>query len=144
MDIKLKPLDEQVIVITGASSGIGLATADIAWQNGSKLVLNARSEETLQEVVDTINEAGGDAIYVAGDVANRTDVEALAQAALEKYGRIDTWINDAGVSIYGRLDEVSDDDSRRLFETNFWGVVHGSLVALPHLLKRRCVDQPGQ
>jgi short-subunit dehydrogenase len=60
-------------------------------------------------------------------------VERIAQIAIERFGRIDTWINDAAVSIYGRLDEVSDEDSRRLFETNFWGVVYGSLVALPHL-----------
>lgn len=56
-----------------------------------------------------------------------------AQAAINRFGRIDTWINDAGVSIYGRLDEVSEADSRRLFDTNFWGVVNGSLAALPHL-----------
>ena len=60
-------------------------------------------------------------------------MERLARAAIERFGRIDTWVNDAGVSIYGRLDEVDDMDSRRLFETNFWGVVYGSLVALPHL-----------
>ena len=67
------------------------------------------------------------------DVTQRTQVENLARAAVERFGRIDTWVNDAGMSIYGRLDEVSEEDSRRLFETNFWGVYYGSLVALPHL-----------
>jgi short-subunit dehydrogenase len=133
MKPKLKPLKQQVIVITGASSGIGLATAQAAAEQGAKLVLAARSQERLATIVDTIEEAGGEAIYVVADVGTREDVQGIADAALQRFGRIDTWINNAGVAIYGRLDEVSDDDSKRLFDTNFWGVVHGSLVALPHL-----------
>lgn len=129
----LKPLDQQVIVITGASSGIGLATALAAAQQGAKLVLAARSGATLDEIARGINEDGGQAIAVQADVGDRTQVEAIAAAAIRHFGRIDTWVNDAGVSIYGRLDEVSDQDSQRLFQTNFWGVVHGSLVALPYL-----------
>jgi short-subunit dehydrogenase len=70
---------------------------------------------------------------VVADVADRAALQKAARRALDEYGRIDTWVNDAGVSIYGRLDEVSDEDSRRLFETNFWGVVNGSLIALPYL-----------
>jgi short-subunit dehydrogenase len=63
-------------------------------------------------------------------------MDRLAQAAIDRFGRIDTWINNAGVSIYGRLEEVSEADSRKLFDTNFWGVVNGSLAALPHLRKQ--------
>jgi short-subunit dehydrogenase len=133
MAISLKPLDQQVIVITGASSGIGLATALAAAEQGAKVVLTARSEQTLSEIVEDIVQAGGEAISVAADVSERDALQAVADAAIEEFGRIDTWINDAGVSIYGRLDEVDDEDSRRLFETNFWGVVNGSLVALPYL-----------
>ena len=133
MQPTLKPLGEQVIVITGASSGIGLATAQTAAQAGAALVLAARSEARLAEIADAINEEGGNAIHVVADVGRFEDVRRIADAAIERYGRIDTWINDAGVAIYGRLDEVSDADSRRLFDTNFWGVVYGSLVALPHL-----------
>jgi short-subunit dehydrogenase len=129
----LKPLDQQVIVITGASSGIGLATALAAAQQGAKLVLAARSRATLDEIAAGINADGGEAITVQADVGERAQVEAIATAAIVRFGRIDTWVNDAGVSIYGRLDEVSDQDSQRLFQTNFWGVVHGSLVALPYL-----------
>jgi short-subunit dehydrogenase len=135
MSVSLKPLNEQVMVITGASSGIGLATAGAAARQGAKLVLSARSEEALADVVDRINSTGGEAIHVVADVADRQQVEQIARAALERFGRIDTWVNNAGVSIYGRLDEVSDDDSRRLFDVNFWGVVNGSLVALPYLKK---------
>lgn len=133
MSITLKPLNEQVIVITGASSGIGLATAEAAAKQGAKLVLAARSEHTLNDIANRINASGGQAIAVGCDVADRRQVEHVAQAAIDKFGRIDTWVNDAGVAIYGRLDQVSEDDSRRLFDTNFWGVVNGSLAALPHL-----------
>lgn len=131
--MKLKPLTDQVIVITGASSGIGLATAQAAAEAGAKLVLAARSLETLDLICADINEAGGSAVGVAADVASREDVENIARTALDEYGRIDTWVNNAGVSIYGKLEEVSEADNRRLFDTNFWGVVNGSLVALPHL-----------
>jgi short-subunit dehydrogenase len=130
---KLKPLQEQVIVITGASSGIGLATAQLAAQRGAKVVLAARSQNTLGELADEIRGAGGEAVFVGCDVSDRSQVEQLARRAIEHFGRIDTWVNNAGLSIYGRLDEVSEKDSRRLFEINFWGVYHGCLAALPHL-----------
>jgi short-subunit dehydrogenase len=130
---KLKPLDQQVIVITGASSGIGLATAQAAAREGAKLVLAARSGQTLDDVVQQLNAEGCEAVAVVADVSDRRQVERIAETALQRFGRIDTWVNDAAVSIYGRLDEVKDEDSRRLFDINFWGVVYGSLVALPYL-----------
>jgi short-subunit dehydrogenase len=133
MNVELKPLDQQVIVITGASSGIGLATAEAAARQGAKVVLAARSEQTLEDIVQRINRDGGEAFHVPADVSSRQDLERVAVAAVGRFGRIDTWVNNAGVSIYGRLDEVSDEDNRRLFDVNFWGVVHGSLVALPYL-----------
>jgi short-subunit dehydrogenase len=131
-----RPLDEQVIVITGASSGIGLCTALMAAERGAKVVLVARSADTLGLIVKQIRAQGGEAIYVAADVAKREQVARAASSAANIYGRIDTWVNNAGVAIYGRLDEVSDADSRRLFDVNFWGVVHGSLVALPYLREK--------
>jgi short-subunit dehydrogenase len=136
MSASLKPLNQQVIVITGASSGIGLATAKLAAERGAKLVLIARSAETLRNLVAQIVDGGGEAIFVVADVADREKMRGAAREAVNRFGRIDTWVNNAGVSIYGRLDEVSDADSRRLFETNFWGVVNGSLAALPHLRAR--------
>ena len=136
MKTDLKPLDQQVIVITGASSGIGLATALAAAQQGAKLVLAARSKQTLAELAAQLGTSNVDVIAVEADVGDRAQVEQIARAAIDRFGRIDTWINNAGVSIYGRLDEVADEDSRRLFDTNFWGVVYGSLVALPHLKKQ--------
>jgi short-subunit dehydrogenase len=134
-DRKHKPLVQQVIVVTGASSGIGLATAEAAARQGAKLVLAARSTDTLKEIAARLAQqnAGCEAIAVTADVGKREDMQRVAVEAVTHYGRIDTWVNDAGVSIYGRLDEVSDEDSRRLFDTNFWGVVYGSLAALPQL-----------
>jgi short-subunit dehydrogenase len=128
-----RPLDEQVIVITGASSGIGLCTALMAAERGARVVLVARSEETLANTVRQIRAQGGEAIYAVADVAKREQLESAAISAINIYGRIDTWVNNAGVAIYGRLDEVSDADHRRLFDVNFWGVVNGSLIALPYL-----------
>jgi len=134
-DRRHKPLAQQVIVITGASSGIGLATAEAAAREGAKLVLAARSTDTLKEIAGRLAQenTGCEAVAVTADVGNRDDMQRVAVEAATHYGRIDTWINDAGVSIYGRLDEVSEADSRRLFDTNFWGVVNGSLAALPQL-----------
>lgn len=133
MSRTLKPLNQQVIVITGASSGIGLATAKRAAEQGAKLVLAARSLRTLNEIVTVINAQGGEAVAIEADVSKAQDLERVGNAAAQRFGRIDTWVNNAGVAIYGRLDEVSEKDSRRLFDINFWGVVNGSLVALPFL-----------
>src|ERR1044071_8077770 len=133
MTIKLKKLSDQVIVITGASSGIGLVTARMAAKRGARLVLNARNEEALRLVSDEINAAGGKVIYVVGDVGRFDDVQKIADEAIRRFGGFDTWVNNAGVSIYGRMLEQSIEDQRRLFETNYWGMVHGSLVACTHL-----------
>lgn len=130
---KHRPLEEQVVVITGASSGIGLCTALSAAERGAKLVLVARSEKVLGDAARTIDEQGGEAVAVAADVADRAQLQNAADTAIARFGRIDTWINDAGISIYGLLQDVSEEDSRRLFDVNYWGVVHGSLIALPHL-----------
>src|SRR4051812_3508429 len=92
MSTKLKKLADQVIVITGASSGIGLATAELAAEKGAALVLAARSEGTLKDVVGRITAAGGQAIAVTCDVSDRKQVEAVAAAAIQKFGRIDTWV----------------------------------------------------
>jgi len=134
--VQLKDINQQVMVITGASSGIGLTTARMAADQGARLVLNARSEDSLQSLVDEINANGGEAIYVAGDVGNEQDMRRVAQAAIDRFGGFDTWVNNAGVSIYGLIDEIDPEDHKRLFETNFWGVVNGSVVAAEHLKKR--------
>ena len=136
LNIKLKPIRNQVIVITGASSGIGLATARMAAQRGARLVLASRSGEALTHLTEEIHQHGGHAIHVEADVGHEGDVERIAAAAEEEFGGFDTWINNAGASIYGKLVDVPVSDFRKLFETNFWGVVYGSLSALRHLRLR--------
>ncbi len=131
--MKHKPIAEQVIVVTGASSGIGLCTALVAAERGARVVLLARSAGALDAIVETIRAEGGQADALCVDVSARDEVDAAVVSVLERHGRIDTWVNNAGVSIYGRLDEVDERDSRRLFDINFWGMVNGSLAALPAL-----------
>jgi short-subunit dehydrogenase len=133
MRVKLKRVGEQVIVVTGASSGIGLATAELAAEAGACVVLSSRHEMELRKAVDRIRIRGGRAIYVVADVADAAAVEAIASRAIEEFGCFDTWVNNAGVSIYGKTTEVPLDDKRRLFDVNFWGVVHGCRAAVPHL-----------
>ncbi len=132
----LKKLADQVIVITGASSGIGLVTARKAAQGGARVVLAARNARDLEQIVDEITARGGKALAVVADVAERADVEEIAAAAVRRFGRIDSWVNNASTSVYGRLDEIDLADQRRLFDVNYWGAVHGSLAAVPHLRGR--------
>lgn len=136
MKYHLKPLEEQVVLITGASSGIGLATARMAARRGAALVLAARNEEAIQALAAEIRDEGGRAVAVRCDVGNVDEVRRAAEAAEDSFGGVDTWVNNAGVSIYGRIVDVPLRDMRKLFETNFWGVVNGSVVAVEHMGQR--------
>jgi short-subunit dehydrogenase len=136
MAVTLKPVEEQVIVLTGASSGIGLATARDAAARGARLVLVARNGEALEQIAQEIRSGGGEAIAVAADVANPEDLRRVAATAVERFGGFDTWINGAAVAIYGTLEQVPMADQRRLFEVDYWGVVEGSLIAARHLKAR--------
>lgn len=129
MAVKLKPLSEQVIIITGATSGIGLCTARMAAKRGARLVLAARNEDALGKLCHELSTAGTQCYYVVADVGNSDQVKRIASEALSAFGSFDTWVNNAAVSIYGKLEEVPVDDQRRLFETNYWGVVYSSLIA---------------
>lgn len=130
------PLAEQVLVITGASSGIGLATARLAALAGAKVVLAARNERDLAAAVRAIQAAGGHALAVTADVADPEQVEGIAVEAMREFGRIDTWVNNAGVSLYGKLLDTTLDDMHRQVEVNFWGSVYGSLAAVHRMRKR--------
>ena len=134
--MKLKKLSQQTVVVTGATSGIGLVTARMASNRGANVVLVARSHAALEQLTSELRMNGGRAEFVVADVAKEDELRRAAEVANEKFGGFDTWINDAGVLIYGRNEDVSREDQRQLFETNFWGVVNGSMIAAEHLKHR--------
>ncbi|MEW4369941.1 SDR family oxidoreductase [Paenibacillus kandeliae] len=136
MAISLKKLKDQVIVITGASSGIGLVTARMAAAKGAKVVVAARNEEAIIQLAAELRGKGYPATWVTADVGKEEDVQRIADTAIRTFGRFDTWINNAGVSIFGKATEVSIDDMKRMFDTVYWGVVYGSRVAVQHFAER--------
>ncbi len=127
---KTKPIDQQCIVITGSTSGIGRVTARMALEKGAAVVLNARSEEELREVSEELRQVSDRVDSVTGDVADEDTHRRLLEKARERFNGVDTWVNNAGVSIYGRFEKVPVDDMKKLFETNLWGVVHGCKTAI--------------
>lgn len=133
MKPSLKPLDQQVVVLTGASSGIGWATAKKLGERDATVFAIARNEDALRKLVGELEAQGARAAYHVADVGDAQALQAAARDCLARFGRIDTWINDAGSSIYGKLWETPIEDARRLFDTNYWGIVHGSLTAVEHL-----------
>jgi len=132
----LKRLSDQVFVITGASSGIGLTTAELAAREGARVVLTARSEGELGNATEWIRRSGGRAVYVTADVTDPWQIEDVARRAVEEFGGIDTWVNNAGVGMYGRLIDQPLDEKRKIFDASFWSVVHGCRAALPHMRER--------
>ena len=133
-----KKLREQTIVITGGTSGIGLATAKRAAKAGARVVLAARNEPVLKEVCAEIREAGGQAAWAVADVGREEDVQGIVDVAVREFGGFDTWVNNAGVVVFAELEDMPTDDHRRLFDTNYWGTVHGSHAAVRHFR-----DRPG-
>ena len=133
---KPKRLCDQIVVITGASSGIGLATARMAAEAGARVVLASRNQEDLRVATEEINRRGGRATHVVADVSLAEEVDRIADIALREFGGIDTWINNAGISIYGKLTQVPLEDKKRLFDVNFWGVVNGCRTAVRHFRDR--------
>jgi short-subunit dehydrogenase len=121
---------ESVVVVTGASSGIGRATALRFAKEGNSLVLASRRAEALDELVEECRALGADAIAVPTDVTEEESVEALGRAAEARFGRIDVWVNGAGTSVFALFDEVPLTDFRQVIEVNMFGVVHGARTAL--------------
>ena len=121
---------DRVIVITGASSGFGKGAALKLAERGASLVLAARRGDVLQDLAAKCREAGGEAEVVETDVSDHEQVERLAQAAIDRFGRLDVWINDAGVGALGRFDEVPLKDHLAVIDTNLKGVISGTHAAL--------------
>jgi short-subunit dehydrogenase len=125
-----RPLEQAAVVITGASSGIGRATALRFARHGSALALCSRAGEALEEIAAECESAGAEVLFEELDVSDEGAVERLAQRTVERFGRIDVWVNNAGVIAYGEFLEIPSDVFRQVIETNLMGQVHGARSAL--------------
>jgi short-subunit dehydrogenase len=126
-------LGQQVVVITGASQGIGRETALQMAGRGASLVLAARNQEALAELAVQVDRLGGKAEPVVTDVADYAEIERLGQFAIERFGRVDTWVNNAAVSVYATVEEMGADEMERLVRVNLLGQMFGSKVAVRHM-----------
>jgi NAD(P)-dependent dehydrogenase (short-subunit alcohol dehydrogenase family) len=136
MPANLKPLSQQTIVITGASSGIGLATAHRAAREGAAVVLVARNADALRQAVEDIRSSGGRAAFCAADVADSSYPQRAGEVAEAEFGGFDSWVNDAAAASYGTLEEFSEEEHRRVFDVGYFGTVSGSLYAARKLRTR--------
>ena len=132
----MKPIGEQVVVITGASSGIGRATAQAFGEKGARVVLAARSVQGLSEAAQEVEQAGGKVHTVVTDVSDWMQVQQLAQESVDAFGRIDTWVNNAGIAVYGTVEETDLDEIERVIQVNLMGEIYGMKAALPIMKKQ--------
>lgn len=130
-------LQDRVIILTGASSGIGRAAALELAGRGATLVLAARRDKALDELARECEGLGGRALAVPTDVSAEHEVRELARRAIEAFGRIDVWINDAGVYLVGKFEDIPPADFRQVIETNFFGTVYGARAVWRHFKERR-------
>lgn len=128
-----QPLSKQVIVIGGGSYGLGRAIAREAARRGAKIVVGARTPEALAGSLQDIEAAGGEGLTLETDVGDRRQVERLVAAAVERFGRIDTYVANAMVTVYTEAHLLEEDELRRVFDVNFFGSVYGFWASLPHL-----------
>ena len=135
MTIKLRRLEEQVIFITGATSGIGLATVHKAVEQGARIYMVARNENELLKLQNEMKAKGYETAFGVADVSNIDQLRKAAEKCLTTFGRIDTFINNAENSIYAHLLDTNLEEAKRFFDTNFWGVVNGCKIAVPLMKK---------
>jgi NAD(P)-dependent dehydrogenase (short-subunit alcohol dehydrogenase family) len=131
--VQLKPVEEQVVVLMGASSGIGRQTALRFASKGAKVVASARGQEGLDSLVEEIRAAGGEAIAVPADTSEFEQVKAVADRAVEEYGRLDTWVHLAAVGLFATFEQTTPEEFQRVIDVNLMGQVYGAMAALPHL-----------
>lgn len=130
-------LDQRVVVITGASSGIGAATALRCAALGAQLVLAARSTEQLEALAQQVIQAGGQALAVPTDVTDLTQVQRLAATAIQHYGHVDVLVNNAGIGLLDPFPQARIADLQQMMQVNLYGVVHCTQALLPHMYERR-------
>jgi NAD(P)-dependent dehydrogenase (short-subunit alcohol dehydrogenase family) len=135
--VRKKPIHEQVIVVTGASSGVGRAIARAAGERGAKVVVAARGRDGLDAAVAEIERAGSEALAVQTDVSDREQNEELVRRALERFGRIDTFVANAIVTVYAEAEHLEPEELRRVVDVNFLGVAYGFWAALAALKESR-------
>src|ERR671914_1980715 len=133
MSMQLKPIEEQVVVLMGASSGIGRETALRFARKGAKVMISARGEEGLYSLVEEIRAEGGEATAVVADTSDFGQVEAVADRAVEQYGRLDTWVHLAAVGLFATFEQTTSEEFERVIDVNLMGQVYGAMAALPHL-----------
>jgi NAD(P)-dependent dehydrogenase (short-subunit alcohol dehydrogenase family) len=131
--VQLKPVGEQVVVLMGASSGIGRETALRFARKGAKVVASARGAEGLDSLVQEIRDEGGEAIAVPADTSEFGQVKAVADRAVQEYGRLDTWVHLAAVGLFATFEETTPEEFERVIDVNLMGQVYGAMAALPHL-----------
>lgn len=135
MKIKLKTISEQVVVVFGASGGIGRLTALEFAAKGAKVAVAARSETGLASLVEEIKNNGGEAFYVTADAADADAVKNVAEQTFERYGRLDTWVHVAGTMLFAPFEKITPEEFKRVIEVNLLGQVYGAMSALPFLKK---------
>jgi NAD(P)-dependent dehydrogenase (short-subunit alcohol dehydrogenase family) len=131
--VQLKPVEEQVVALMGASSGIGRETALRFAERGARVVVSARSEEGLNSLVEEVRDKGGQATAIPAEVTDFEQVKAVANAAVEKYGRLDTWVHLAAVGLFATFEQTTPEEFARVIDVNLMGQVYGAMTALPHL-----------
>ena len=136
MKIKLKPIEEQVVVVVGATSGIGRLTAQRFAERGAKVVVVGRDEPALATLMQEVHSRGGEAISVTADVSDYAQVQAIAYQALAAFDRIDTWVHAAAASIYAQINDITPEELKRVIEVNLVGQMYGAHVALPVLQRQ--------
>ncbi len=130
-------MKDKVVIITGSSSGIGLATAKEFARQGAKVVLAARNYDKIKELEEEIIKNGGQALAVKTDVSNENDCKNLIDQTVNKFGKIDILVNNAGISMRALFKDLKLDVLKKLMDVNFWGTVYCTKYALPHLLKAK-------